>query len=866
MIRRVKNFTTYIFNNKFIWQLFLAVFMVGLAIFFISHEHLEVLKIRNQLLLSNSWYVLTGMVLTVVYFFLMGLMYVYSFRAIGQKIPLLMAVRLFLKRNFVSVFLPAGGFSSLLFFTKEAEDNGVSKSQIHLASTLFGCMSFLSVLVVSLLVVLFCTLFLEDMPQMGAYGFISLLILTAFIVFLIISIFKKGKVYRLFSRLMPSVALVLDEMIEQDINRKEVLKSLFFSILIEVIGILHLYIAMLALGFEPSWPAAILGYIVMVVLLMASPFLRGFGAIEVSVTYVLGQFGFPVVAAAAITLLYRFFEFWLPLIVGLLTFFSKRDNLLLRILPACLIFTLGVVNILSFVTPALPDRLLILKDFLPEDMINASNGMVLVSGLLLLILSVFLLQGSKRAWYVGLILTVFSFVGHLFKGVDYEEATLAFVAFAMLIYTRRNYKFKPHPELTRISYMVLIYSIVALFAFGLTGFAMMDKRHFGIDFEFWASVENLFRLFFLFDDTGLPPQTKFAQNFIYFMYFLGGLEWSFIFFSVLKPHFSHPYNSEEDRILAKNILKKYKKSSIDYFKVYSDKFYFFSEDKDGFVSFKVTNFFAVVLGDPVCENDDALVKLLQSFERFCQDSGFMSVYYRVPQRSLAIYKKLGKKSLPIGEEAIVELTDFTLEGVKMKLIRNEINSVETQGFEVKIYDAPVKAEVLQKMEHVSSGWLHVLDLREIAFSQGVFDKGILHNQTIVTVENRKGKVFAFLNIIPDGVSNEATYDLIRKRTDAPLFVLDLLIAKTLLYFREKGYLYANLGLAPLSGVKGSNLKEKAMKFTYENLKSLGHFKSLRSYKEKFHPKWETKFLIYDNDYDLLQMPNVLKKVLEGKKR
>ena len=864
MMKRVKNFTTYIFNNKFFWQLILAVFMVGLAIFFIGHEHLEVLKIRDQLLLSDPWYVLLGLFLTVVYLLLMGLMYVHSFLAIGKKIPLMLAVRLFLKRNFISVFLPAGGFSSLLFFTKEVENKGVNKSQIHLASTLFGFMSILSVVVVAI-VILFFALFMKDLPQMEVLGFVFLLLLTAFILLLAYSISKKGKVYRLFSRLAPSMALIFDEMIEQEINRKEVFKTLFFSVLIELIGILHLYIAMLALGFEPSWPAAIIGYIVMVVLLMASPFLRGFGAIEVTITYILGQFGFPVLAAAAITLLYRFFEFWLPLTVGLLTFITRKDNLLLRILPACIIFTLGIVNILSSVTPALPDRLLILKDFLPEDIISASNGMVLVSGLLLLILSVFLLQGSKRAWYVGLLLTIFSFVGHLFKGVDYEEAVLAFVAFATLVYTRRSYKLKPHPELTRVSYMVLIYSVVALLAFGITGFALMDKHHFGVDFEFWTSVKIIFRLFFLFDDTGLVPQTAFAQRFIYTIYALGGLELSFIFFSVLKPYLSHPYNSDDDRRLAKTILKKYGKSSLDYFKTYSDKLFFFSDNRDGFISFKVTRSFAVVLENPVCENEEALEQLILSFDLFCEESGFISVYYRVPLQSLALYKNLGKKCIPVGEEAIVDLADFTLDGGKMKTTRNAINHLKSEGLDIHIYNAPLKEDLLHRLEHVSNDWLKDLNLKEIAFSQGVFDRNILKDQTVITVEGANGWVYAFLNIIPDDAPGEATYDLIRKSHDAPHGVLDMLIAKTLLYFKEQEYHYANLGLAPLSGVKGANLKEKVVRFAYDNIKSFGHFKGLRSYKDKFHPRWEPKFLIYSNEYNLLQMPNALKRVLEGKR-
>ncbi len=89
---------------------------------------------------------------------------------------------------------------------------------------------------------------------------------------------------------------------------------------------------------------------------------------------------------------------------------------------------------------------------------------------------------------------------------------------------------------------------------------------------------------------------------------------------------------------------------------------------------------------------------------------------------------------------------------------------------------------------------------------------------------RKKKYYAFLNLIPDYAPGEATYDLIRKINDAPNGVLDLLMAKTLLYMKEKGYRRANLGLAPLSGIEGENLAEKTIRYAYENLKAFGHFK------------------------------------------
>ena len=124
-------------------------------------------------------------------------------------------------------------------------------------------------------------------------------------------------------------------------------------------------------------------------------------------------------------------------------------------------------------------------------------------------------------------------------------------------------------------------------------------------------------------------------------------------------------------------------------------------------------------------------------------------------------------------------------------------------------------------------------------------------------------MLAFLNIIPDYAPGEATYDLIRKTEDSPNGVLDMLLAKTFMYLKEKGYTSVNMGLAPLSGIEGVNLAEKTIRYAYENLKAFGHFKGLRKYKDKFFPTWEKKYLVYDHNYHLLQVPNALKRVSEG---
>jgi len=135
---------------------------------------------------------------------------------------------------------------------------------------------------------------------------------------------------------------------------------------IELVGISHLYIAMKAIGINASLIAAVMGYIVSVIFLIVSPFLRGLVPIEVSMTYLLTRFGISNVDAVAVTLMYRLFEFWTPLFAGILSFLSGLGKLLMRTLPALFMLLLGIVNVISAITLRLPgDYIYYTISFLP---------------------------------------------------------------------------------------------------------------------------------------------------------------------------------------------------------------------------------------------------------------------------------------------------------------------------------------------------------------------------------------------------------------------------------------------------------------------------------------------------------------------
>ena len=145
----------------------------------------------------------------------------------------------------------------------------------------------------------------------------------------------------------------------------------------------------------------------------------------------------------------------------------------------------------------------------------------------------------------------------------------------------------------------------------------------------------------------------------------------------------------------------------------------------------------------------------------------------------------------------------------------------------------------------------------------MFDWEELKQQTIITVENAEDKIIAFLNIIPDYAKDEASYDLIRKTKDAPNGVMDFILMELFNFLKSKNITYVNLGFAPMSGLNAPyTFPERSMKFAYEKIKSFSHYKGLRQYKEKFEPVWYNRYLVYQNDYDLLKVPAVLANVIK----
>lgn len=839
----------------------LSVFFILVGFYFFRKEQGELVRVQDVIAQVHISWILWGILLGLTYIALQALMYVSSFSSVHAKITFISAVELYLKRNLIGIFLPAGGVTSQAFFKSIVEKQQVSNTKTNLASYIFVLLGIVSVVVVGIPVVFYLVLARGAVGQ-ELYYLLLLLLLVLLVGWISFSLYKKGWWYEKLSRISPQLELILEDVSAEKISGSRIILTLLISVIIELIGIAQLYVAMRAVSSDISLQAAFLGYTVATIFLVISPFLKGIGAIEIALVYILTLFGFNTTVAASVTLLYRFFNFWLLVLAGIVSFLLNRENLLLRVFPSLLIFILGFVNILSGLSPAIHWRMRLIESYLPIGAIHASNDFVVAAGVILIVTSAFLLRGLRSTWIIALVISLLSMMGHIFKAIDYEEAIFTALVCIILLATRQQYSIRSNRKLIAVGLRVALMVLLACLLFGVTGFYFLNKRHFGADLGFSESVKYTLQNFLLLD-TDLVPHTIFAKGFLRVMNVMGIGSIGFLFYTIIRPFVYSRREDVSELQAARALVEKYGQSSAEYFKTYPDKLIFTTRGVEGFIAYKVANDFAIALGMPVCR-DQAVegLQLMNAFERFCTNHGLKYAYYRVDQKYLPLFETRKMHALAIGQEAVIDIASFTMEGKKRQNLRTARNNLQKKGYRIRIFDPPVPANILQQMRAVSEDWLHKLHREEMVFSQGMFLEEEIAQQKVFILESPDGKIVAFLNLVKDYRPQELRYDLIRKLVDEYAGCLDYLMTELIRYGKENGYRYLNMGMAPMSGIEvPKDFRQRSIKFAYEKIKRFQHLRGLRNFKEKFDPEWEDKYLIYAHHFDLLLLPAALNKVM-----
>jgi phosphatidylglycerol lysyltransferase len=524
----------------------------------------------------------------------------------------------------------------------------------------------------------------------------------------------------------------------------------------------------------------------------------------------------------------------------------------------------GLLNLYSLIQPALSERLALLYEIFPLEFVTLSRFLTLVLGFALVISALNIFRRKRRAFQVVVVLAVLSIVFHLTKGIDYEEASLSLLLLVLLAEGRRHFIVRSRQPDIELAAVRLGTALLVGIGYGVLGFWLLDPREFGINFTLGEAIRQTLQALTLSSDPELVPHTRHAAWFLDSLSLMTMVMVAYALTLFFRPVLYRLRIVPQERAAAAAIVRQHGRASLDFFKLWPDKSYFFSSSRRTFLAYSVGGGFALVLGDPVGPEDE-IEETVRGFAEMCTKNGWGFAFYQTLPDFLPVYARCDLSKLKLGEDAIVDLRTFTLDGPERKGLRQAVHKTERQRIEVRNYDPPLSDQLVAELESVSNDWLQIPGRRERQFTLGRFDRDYIRNSPVLVAAARGGPVQAFVNRITSSRKGEATIDLMRRRRSAPNGVMDFLLIKLLLHCRERGFDRFSLGMAPMSGFQpkeDASPEERAIHFFFRHLTFIFSFGGLRAYKAKFATTWEPRYIVYRNVLDLPRVAMTLARVSE----
>jgi len=503
---------------------------------------------------------------------------------------------------------------------------------------------------------------------------------------------------------------------------------------------------------------------------------------------------------------------------------------------AVLTFVAGVVLLFSGATPAAEGRLALLDRFLPLGVLETSHFLGSVTGAALLLLSHGLSRRLDAAYWMALGGLALGVVTSLLKGAAFEEASILGVVMLLLIASGSAFDRKAALFETRFS-TAWIASVAA---------AMAASIWLGV-FAF-KHVEYSSDLWWQFALHG--EASRFLRASV-------GASIAVLLFAAARllgfaPH-EAPEATDADLEAAGTIvrLQTETRPNLVYLK---DKAILFDEKRTGFVMYGVQGRTWVALGDPVCPSA-RIPEFIRLFVERCDDFGGTPVFYEVMKESMHHYADFGMSLIKVGEEARVDLRQFSLEGPQASRLRQAYRRIEKEKASFRVLTPAEAASRMDDLQAVSDDWLQGRPA-EKGFSLGFFDRSYLSHFSIAVIEH-EGHIVAFANIWESAEKEELSADLMRYHHDAPKGIMEPLFVHMLMWGKDQGYAHFSLGVAPMSGFEQSPVAPLWMKlgiFLYEHGEPFYNFQGLRAFKEKFDPEWTPRYMASPGT---LKLPRIL---------
>jgi phosphatidylglycerol lysyltransferase len=564
----------------------------------------------------------------------------------------------------------------------------------------------------------------------------------------------------------------------------------------------------------------------------------GFGVFEAAVLLAVPGSGTSASIVAAL-IAYRLIYYILPLVLAVLLLAAHQllatggvarrvGDWALVLAPnlfALMVFTAGIMLLASSAAPSITERVEALTDVVPLGVIEISHFFASIAGLLLLLVAWGLRQRLDGAYLATLAILAASIVLSLLRGLHVEQAVILALTLVALAPCRPAFYRKAALLSERFSPAWLL--AVAAVLLGVLWLGFFTHRHIEYSNDLWWR-------FVVEEDA--PRFLRATAGAITLFLLVGAGQ--------LLRASRRPALQPGDVARARAVIAATPTAAVTAnLALLGDKHFLFSESGQSFIMFGMRGGSWIAMGEPVGPAEERL-EILWQFRELCDRNGTWPAFYNVTANSLPQFLELGLTFQKLGEEGLVPLERFSIDGLKHKGLRYTFRRLRRDGCRFELVPVENVPAILETLAAISAEWLKFKNVREKSFSLGRFDRDYLSNFPIGVVRVGE-RIVAFASIWAGGGRSEVSVDLMRHVKDAPNSIMEYLFLELMLWAKERGYQRFTLGMVPLAGLERRRLAplwSQAGAFLFRYGEHFYNFQGLLRFKAKFDPVWEPRYL------------------------
>jgi lysyl-tRNA synthetase, class II len=510
----------------------------------------------------------------------------------------------------------------------------------------------------------------------------------------------------------------------------------------------------------------------------------------------------------------------------------------------------GLINVASALTPNIRWRGHLLLEFEPVEAMRLFHAFAFPVGAALLLVAPYLLKRRRRAWRTAVTLMVVLGVLDLLKGLDFEESLVTWLTAGALVLSKDAFRVE-HDRVTGRSVLwrvpllgVCGVALAALAAWATEGHPSFSRvaRETG-DLLLWRETGPLnFRHHLVSFHHHYFAWVPLGVHLVE----LGTLlAMAYVLFRPLQAPKSLP--GPGARQAAADLVRAHGSDTLSFFKLRADKQYLFSADRSAFVGYRIEAGVLLLSGDPVGP-EEAVPRLLADVREFAAARGLKLSAVGASERIRALYEELGLRTIYLGDEAIVELQRFSLEGRKIRKVRQSVSRLTKAGFTAEAHrvselGAQTAEEVDQVLERGREG------APERGFSMAMDSiSGDHGDQTVVVLaRDEHGAVRGVLHFVPCYGRAAMSLSFMRRDPGTPNGLTEFLVVQAIELLRERGVDEISLNFAAFA--KWMHTPERRYERVLGKLITLANpffqIESLYRFNAKFFPRWEPRYLVYE---------------------